>query len=135
MAYNIVKGWPSQGALDYVVTLGTGETIGEGVIAMLDGGKAVTGNYETAAAAGDKVPGFIIGVDTVSGNRTMLLGAYILEVDADNYASDTYASGDLLTAVGGKFAKVTATGEHTVGKILNYNGTTGKMRILWVGNF
>jgi hypothetical protein len=44
------------------------------------------------------------------------------------------AAGNVLTAVAGKFAKPTATGEHIVGKVLTYNGTTKKMRILWVGN-
>lgn len=134
MAYDIVKGWPSEGALDFTVALNTGQTIGEGVIAMLDGGKASAANYTTAAAVTDKVPGFIIGVDSQSGNRTMLMGAFIVEVDDAHYAADTYAAGDVLTAKAGKFAKPTVTGEHVVGKVLTYNATTKKMRILWVGN-
>ena len=132
MAYDIVKGWPSEGALDFTVALNTGQTIGEGAVAMLDGGKASAANYTTAAAAGDKVAGFIIGVDTQSGNRTMLMGSFILEVDDEHYAADTYAAGDILTAKAGKLAKCTVTGEAVLGKVLNYNGTTKKMRILWV---
>lgn len=99
---------------------------------MLDGGKASAANYTTAAAPGDKVAGFIIGVDTQSGNRTMLMGSFILEVDDEHYAADTYAAGDILTAKAGKLAKCTATGEAVLGKVLNYNGTTKKMRVLWV---
>lgn len=132
MAYDIVKGWPSEGALDFTVALNTGQTIGEGAVAMLDGGKASAANYTTAAAAGDKVAGFIIGVDTQSGNRTMLMGSFILEVDDEHYAADTYAAGDILTAKAGKLAKCTGTGEAVLGKVLNYNGTTKKMRVLWV---
>lgn len=132
MAYDIVKGWPSEGALDFTVALNTGQTIGEGAVAMLDGGKASAANYNTAAAAGDKVAGFIIGVDTQSGNRTMLMGSFILEVDDEHYAADTYAAGDILTAKAGKLAKCTGTGEAVLGKVLNYNGTTKKMRVLWV---
>lgn len=133
MAYDIVKGWPSDAALDFTVALNTGQTIGEGIVAMLDGGKASAANYTTAAAAADKTAGFIIGVDTMSGNRTMLLGSFIVEVDADHYVAGSYAAGDLLTATAGKFSKVTATGENIVGKILTYSGVTKKMRILWVG--
>lgn len=132
MAYDIVKGWPAEGALDFTVALNTGQTIGEGAVAMLDGGKASAANYTTAAAPGDKVAGFIIGVDTQSGNRTMLMGSFILEVDDEHYAANTYAAGDILTAKAGKLAKCTATGEAVLGKVLNYNGTTKKMRILWV---
>ena len=132
MAYDIVKGWPSEGALDFTVALNTGQTIGEGAVAMLDGGKASAANYTTAAAAGDKVAGFIIGVDTQSGNRTMLMGSFILEVDDEHYAANTYAAGDILTAKAGKLAKCTGAGEAVLGKVLNYNGTTKKMRILWV---
>ena len=134
MAYNIVKGWPSEGALDLAVVLATGQTLGEGDLAMMDAGKATAADYTTAAAATDKVPGFIIGVDSMSGNRTMLMGAFIAEVDDAHYAADTYAAGDILTAKAGKFAKLTVTGEHVVGKVLTYNATTKKMRVLWVGN-
>ena len=131
--YNIVKGWPSEGALDYTVQPNTGQAVNEGVIAFMDGGKASVANYTLAAAATDKVPGFIIGVDTLSGNRTMLMGSFVVEVDASHYNADTYNAGDLLTAKTGKFAKLTGVNESVVGKILNYNAATKKMRILWVG--
>ena len=133
MAYDIIKGWPSEGALDFTVALNTGQDVGEGIIAMMVDGKASAATYSTAAADTDAIPGFVIGVDSMSGNRTMLMGPFIVEVDSDHYAADTYAAGDLLTATDGKFSKVTGTGELIVGKVLTYNATTTKMRILWVG--
>ena len=135
MAYDIVKGWPSEGALDFTVALNTGQTVGEGVIAMMDGGKASVADYDAGAAPSDKVPGFVIGVDAQTGNRTMLMGAFIVEVDENHYAAGSYAAGDVLTAKDGKFAPLTVAGELIVGKILTYNATTKKMRILWVGNY
>ena len=131
--YNIVKGWPSEGALDYTAQPNTGQAVNEGVIAFMDGGKASVANYTTAAAATDKTPGMVIGVDTLSGNRTILMGNFVVEVDDSHYDANTYANGDILTAKAGKFSKVTGTGESVVGKILNYNAATKKMRILWVG--
>lgn len=135
--YNIIKGWPSNGALDFTAAPKVGVALTEGTIAMLgtgaDANLAVLGNFTTAADVGDNVAGFVIGVDTMSGNVTALMGQFILEVDDDHYDAGTYAAGDVLTATAGKFSKATVLGENPVGKILTYNATTGKMTILWIG--
>lgn len=135
--YNIIKGWPSNGALDFTAAPKVGVALTEGTVAMLgkgsDANLAVLGNFTTAADVGDNVAGFVIGVDTMSGNVTALMGQFILEVDADHYAAGTYAAGDVLTATAGVFSKATVLGENPVGKILTYNATTGKMTILWIG--
>lgn len=135
--YNIIKGWPSDGALDFTAAPKVGVALAEGKVAMLgkgaDANLAVLGNFTTAAATTDNVAGFVIGVDTMSGNITALMGQFILEVDAAHYAAGSYAAGDVLTATAGKFSKATATGENPVGKILTYNATSGKMTILWIG--
>lgn len=135
--YNIIKGWPAEGALDVTVRPKTGVTLTPGMVAMFgkgaDANLAVVGNYTTAASATDATPGFVIGADTMSGNLTVLLGSFVVEVDAGHYVAATYAPGDVLTATNGKFSKVTATGESPVGKVLTVDATSGKMRILWIG--
>lgn len=135
--YNVIKGWPSNAALDFTAKPKAGVTVKEGDVVMMgkgaDANFAVAGNFTTAAAVTDNAPAFVIGVDTMSGNVTALMGRFIVEVDSAHYATGSYGAGDVLTATAGKFSKVTATGEAPIGKILTYNATTGIMTILWIG--
>ena len=54
----------------------------------------------------------------------------VIEVDNAHYAADTYAANDALTAKDGKFAKASA-GEKVLGRVLQYDATSGLMRVMW----
>jgi hypothetical protein len=125
MGYQIRKGWPSDHALDETVKAATGQTITEGLIVKVANGLA------TVAADGDGICGFVIGQDTLVGVYTVLLGDFIVEVDAQHYAAASYAAGDKLTAAAGKFKKAGAD-EEVIGKVLAVVSGTDKLRILWV---
>jgi hypothetical protein len=133
--YNVIKGWPSNAALDFTTKPKAGVTVKEGDVVMMgkgaDANVAVAGNFTTAAAVTDNAPAFVIGADSMSGNVTALMGRFIVEIDAVHYAAASYAAGDVLTAKAGKFAK--ATTETVIGKVLTFNATTGIMTILWIG--
>lgn len=129
--YQIRRGWPSNAALDEIFEAATGQTIADGMIVTLTAGKATPATYAAAAAVTDPVPAFVIGLEKVKGKITGLLSQCIIEVDAQHYASASYASGDMLTANNGKFSKVTATGEKAIARVLSMDASTGIMRLLW----
>lgn len=134
MSYQIVKGWPNDGAIDVVVTAAAGVTLTGGQIAMIDSnGKAVVGTYAANGSDAGNQPVFIIDNDEVkTGNYTGLMSQCLIEVDADHYAADTYAANASLTASAGKFAKPTSA-EPVIAKVVRVNAATGKMLVLWTG--
>jgi len=127
--YDIRKGWPSNGAIDEVLTAATGQTVTEGMIVTVEGGKATPANFTGGAADTDPMCAFIIGVEKVRGTLTGLMSQCVIEVDKDHYEADTYAANDILTAKNGKFAK--AGGSKAIGRILSHDNTTGIMRVMW----
>jgi len=126
--YDIRKGWPSQGAIDEVLVAATGETITDGMIVSVAGGKASKANFTAAAAATDPMCAFIIGYENVKGTFTGIMSQCIIEVDADHYAAGTYNPGDALTAKDGKFAA--AGTSKVLGRVLSVDAS-GIMRLMW----
>lgn len=127
--YQVVKGWPCEGALDETLIPATGVTIAPGSVACLD----ATGNAIVATSvemAADAISYFVIDNDNLKGGLVGLKGQCIIECDADHYVAGAYAVGDNLTADGGKFA-VAGVGAKVLGRVLNFNAVTGKMRLVW----
>ncbi|MCB5270513.1 MAG: hypothetical protein LHW56_01555 [Candidatus Cloacimonetes bacterium] len=132
--YQIVKGWPSNAALDENVKAATGQTIVEGQVITKDSdGAAVVASL---AAGDDKTAYFVIGKETLTGTFTGLTGKFIAEVDADHLAAavSTYAIDELLTATTGKFAALTAGApEQAIARVVGKDAVNGKLRVIWLG--
>lgn len=116
--YNIRKGWPSQGAVDEVLTADTGQTITEGMIVTVTDGKASVANFTGAASKNDPITAFIMGHEDVRKTFTGIMSQCVIEVDAEYYQAGTYNSGDYLTAKEGKFAL--ANNEKVIGRVLTF---------------
>lgn len=125
-----VKGWPSEGALDEMFAQATGQDLAVGDVVVISAGKATAATYDNAGVNAALQPGIVVGVCPVTAKVTVLLSSCIVEIDADNYVTGTYANGDNVTATGGKF-DVIDTDTRVIGKILAFNGTTGIMRVLF----
>ena len=110
--YNVRKGWPSNAAIDEVLKADTGAVISDGMIVTVTDGKIKPASFPAAAQATDP------------------MCACVIEVDNAHYAADTYAANDALTAKDGKFAKASA-GEKVLGRVLQYDATSGLMRVMW----
>lgn len=128
--YNIRRGWPSNGALDEVFEPAPGQVVTDGMVVTLTGGKASPATFDAAAAPTDPPAAFVIGVDPLSGRRTGLLSACVIELDAAHYETGVYVANDLLTAKAGKFAKA-AAGEKILARVLAFDPTSNRMRVLW----
>lgn len=132
--YQIVKGWPSNGALDENVKAATGQTILEGqIITKNSDGAAVVASL---SAADKKTAYFVIGKETLTGSFTGLTGKFIVEVDADHLAAavSTYAIDQLLTATAGKFAALNGTTpEQAIARVVGKDTVNGKLRAIWLG--
>lgn len=120
--YNVRKGWPSNAAIDEVLKADTGAVISDGMIKPA--------SFTAAAQATDPMCAFVIGHEKVRGTYTGLMHQIVIEVDNAHYAADTYAANDALTAKDGKFAKASA-GEKVLGRVLQYDATSGLMRVMW----
>lgn len=129
--YNIRKGWPADSAIDEAVSAATGQTIVDGQIVTVANGQISLANFTAAAAATDGIPGFVIGKENVRNKYTVILSQCVIEIDSDHFATGTYTAGTRLTAANGKFSPVTATGEKAVGRVLAYDATNSKMRVLF----
>lgn len=127
--YQIRKGWPSNGAIDEVLTAAAGETVTDGMIVTVADGQATPANFTAAAAASDPMVAFIIGVEQVRGTLTGLMSQCVIEVDTEHYEAGTYAANDALTAKNGKFAA--AGSSKAIGRVLSYDAASGRMRIMW----
>lgn len=128
--YNVRKGWPSNAAIDEVLKADTGAVISDGMIVTVTDGKIKPASFTAAAQATDPMCAFVIGHEKVRGTYTGLMHQIVIEVDNAHYAADTYAANDALTAKDGKFAKASA-GEKVLGRILQYDATSGLMRVMW----
>lgn len=128
--YTIRRGWPSNGALDEIFEDAPGQVTTDGMVVTLTDGKAAPASFDAAAAPTDPPAAFVIGIDPLSGKRTGLLSACVIEMDATHYATGVYAANDLLTAKEGKFAKA-AAGEKTLARVLSFDPTANRMRVLW----
>jgi hypothetical protein len=127
--YQIRKGWPAESAIDEVAKAAAGQTIEEGMIVTLANGEASAANFIDAADPTDGITGFVIAKDDIVGGFTALVSPAVIEVDSAHYAVDTYAPGDHLTAVGGKFAKA-ASGETVIARVLAVDANN-HLRVLW----
>ena len=130
--YKVTKGWPAEGAIDEILTVDTGATVEGGQIAVLEStGNVVLGDYAGDGSDSDKIAFFVIDSDQVKAGQVVgLKSPCVIEVDADHFAADTYTPLQELTAIGGKFAAI-GTSEPAIAKVLSYDGTNGKMRVLW----
>ena len=135
MAYQVVKGWPSDGAIDEVITLATAGTVTPGLCGVIDSsGEGLIGAYPTTEGATSIYPAFFcIDADEVTGKVTGLMSPCVIEMDSDHYAAGAYAPGVKLSLTDGKFSIIAATGDArpAVASVLAYNATTGKLRVLW----
>ena len=141
MAYQVVKGWPSDCAIDEIITLATEGTVAPGMAGVIGAdGEGVLGTFPLTAGATSTLPAFFcIDEDTVTKKVTGLMNRCTIEVDADHYVAGAFAPGKSLSlgateANSGKFELIAASGDArpVVAKVINYNATTGKLRLLWV---
>ena len=130
MSYQIIKGWPSDGAIDLNIAQATAGTVTDGLCGMLNtSGKAVVGNYATAGTDAALIPFFCIGVDNVTGNALALMGKYVIKMDSTHYAAGAYVSGSKVSFTSGKFALVD-TSQPVVGTVVSYDATAGSLTVL-----
>lgn len=136
MSYEIRKGWPSNGALDEVLLAADGATLTDGTVAVLD---STTGKWKTGTLAADasarKAPlhAFVIAKEDVRNTHTGLMSDAIIEIDKDHYTGSTFAANDPLgvDASTGKFKAATVGTDVIVGKVINFDAATGRMRLFW----
>jgi len=132
MAFQFVKGWP-EGSLELqlppdalgAVTIGSIATVGNNIW--------VVAGYAADGSNAALQPAFIFDHDPIRNRLLGALGQLMITVDAAHYATDTYAVGDSLTAIAGKFAKPTGANEPVIAKVLAIETATGKMTLLWYG--
>jgi len=145
MAYQIVKGWPSEGAIDPIITLTTDGSVAPGYSGVIDSpsGQGIVGIYPlTLGATSIYTPFFCIDVDEVTHNVTGLMSKCIIEMDATHYVAGSYVAGAKLSLTasviaehkGGKFSMIAASGDArpAVAQVISYNAITGKLRVLWL---
>ena len=134
MAYDIVKSWPSQGAIDESLVPAT-ETVEfmkslKGKVINL----ASTGKVGLATYTGDTktvgIPFFCIDYGHPRKQVLGIKSPCVIQCDSDHYDSGSYAVGATVTANAGKF-KVAGEGDGVVGKVLNFDAVSGKLRVLW----
>lgn len=105
-AFEVVRGWPQDGALDRIEPIATGATVkngdviakqADGTVALVGAtasnnvGVVVQGNGDSASAAG-------------TGKALVLWGNFIGQFDSTTYAAGAYAPGSTVTAKDGKLA-------------------------------
>lgn len=130
MAYQILKGWPCEGAIDPTIPQASAGAVVDGTCGMVDAnGKAAVGNYATAGTDADLIPFFCIGVDNINGNALALMGKFLIKVDADHFAAGAYAAGKTVSFTAGKFALVD-TSQPAVGTVLSYDAVAGSLVVL-----
>jgi hypothetical protein len=142
MAYQILKGWPSEGAIDMSIALDTDVVLPEGTGGAIEatGGKGILGNYDEDGTDAGLLPFFCIGVDNVTGKVLGLMSNCMIEVDSDHYEAGSYAPGVAVTLKGGKFdiinvvvGATTGASDYrpVVGRVLSYDAASGKLVIAW----
>jgi hypothetical protein len=130
MAYQILKGWPCEGAIDPSIAQATAGAVTEGTCGMVDDdGNAAVGNYATAGTDATLIPFFCIGIDPINGNALALMGSYLIKVDSTHYAAASYEAGTPVSFTAGKFSTVD-TSQPAVGTVLSYDATAGSLVVL-----
>ena len=132
MSYQIVRGWPSAGALDEPMKAAAGQEVVGGSIVSLDAnGEAVVATFAGDGSDADNLAFFCIDTDPLAGSLVGLTGCLIIECDSEHFdVSGVYAPNVGLTATGGKFA-VAAAGQKVVGRVRSYDAANQKMRLVW----
>lgn len=127
MAFQIVRGWPSAGALDDALVPATAGGVAAGDVVMLDSnGKAVKADL---ASGSTNAVYFAIDTDSLGGKIVALKSGFIVETDS--LEAGTYNVNDVVTAKAGKFAPI-STGEKPVAKVLSYDAATGMAKLAWI---
>jgi len=144
MAYQIVKGWPSEGAVDEIITLATDGTVAPGFSGVINAdGEGIVGTYPTTAGATSVyLPFFCIDVDSVTKKVTGLMSKCVIEMDSDHYVAGAYTPGAKLSLIasvvvadkGGKFDLIAASEDArtAVAQVIKYDATANKLRVLWL---
>ena len=131
MSYQIVKGWPSPGALDEILAPAAGQELAGGQIVALEAdGTVGAATFAADGSDAERLAYFLIDGDTVKGNVVGLKGGCIIECDSEHYEAGSYAPNDKVTAIGGKFAPVSGS-EKVVGIVSKFDAVSGKMRVVW----
>lgn len=143
MSYEILKGWPDEGALDVALEKESGEEIEPGMIVTVND----SGNLEvyTAEDGDNALDGFVIDYENAQMNInpdykptaksfTVLFSGCVIGCDSDHYDGDP-SIGDTLTADGGKF-KVPETDSNApvIGKVFAKNSSSGYIKLVYFGN-
>ena len=132
MAYQIVRGWPSAGALDEPLVAADGVVIEKGSVATLDAaGNAIVADYASDGSNAGDLAFFVIDNDALAKTLVGIKAGMIIECDSDHYVAGAYAVNQPLTATGGKFGPV-SNDEKVVGKVRSFDSVTGQMRFVWV---
>lgn len=126
--YKIIRGWPSDGALDAVLDPATAGSLSGGDIAMTDAsGDLVTADFALDGTNANVQPAFVIDVDNINDKVTGLMGEFIVET-SNLDASGTFDVNNEVTAVSGQFSDNydTATqSPRVIGTVLAYDAGTG----------
>jgi len=135
MAYKVIKGWPSEGAIDMSISLAVAGAVVAGDCGVINSsGVGVIGAYNvTGADAGTLEPFFCIDVDSVTGKVLGLMSPCMIEVDTDHFVAGSYAPGKAVSMAGGKFSLIAATEDlrRVVGTVFAYDSSVGTLTIYW----
>jgi len=135
MAYQVIKGWPSEAAID-VTFEAANDNVEAGIIGKIDSdGKVDVGAYATDGSDSSEQPVFIIDKDTVTDKFLGLMHPCVLEVDSDHFQSGSYDVNEKITGGdNGTFDKIAASDDDRpeIGKVIKVDGD--KMTILFNSN-
>jgi len=143
MSYEVIKGWPQDGALDMHLEKESGEEINPGMLVKVNS----SGKIEKWSAEDndDSIDGFTIdfenarkGInqdyDPEQKSFTVLMNECVLWIDDDHYDNSTSISiGDKLTADDGKFVKQSGD-KPAIAKVIYKDTNNDWMRVLYYGN-
>lgn len=119
-AFEVVRGWPQDGALDRVEPIKSGVTLKNGDVVA----KQTDGTVDLVGATASAKVGVVIqgnGDSASAGNvgkALVLWGNYIARVASTAYAAGAYAPGSNVTGKSGKFALDAGT-DPVVGTVLD----------------
>lgn len=133
MSYQILKGWPHEGAMDIVAAPAATTPATNGSVAYIkDDGTMALVNYAANAADNALMPLFVFDTDSLANKVVGLASPAVIKIDSTMYDTGTYTPNVPLTVKAGKFANLAGT-ERTVGRVISRNSTTGDMVIAWFG--
>lgn len=134
MAYQIIKGWPCEGAIDMNIPVATDEDVAEGVGCVVDSdSKAAVANYNVNGTDALGIPGFCIGIDNVTGNALLLLSEAMVKVDSDHYKAGSYTPGAGVSFSEGKFQLIADEDDERpqVGTVFSYDATAAELVVFF----